>query len=188
MHKNLVSALSTVSTQFGRLVSEVANRAFERQNSLESALPPYPLFPWLAKPRPHEHDSFRAEETLKMNHELEVLSGNNTGIDWNEELQLFREMPRSTLDERIARDTQLYRFHTDFVDTLSRGAQFVTRQRFFLKSVSLVFLPVSNWDDMMTISSENRLEFLSTMTLTSSPEHPTHFLSALSLYFHSVSS
>lgn len=124
IHRTLVQCLSANSTQFSRLVGEVSARVFERSAALDSQAPPFPLFPWVAKPRPHEHDVWRAEDSLKHSHELDILTG-NVGPDWNEELQSFRELPRKSFEERIQRDSQLFRFHTDFVDVVTRGAQYV---------------------------------------------------------------
>jgi protein TIF31 len=129
IYRNLVACLTAASTQFSRLIGDVAARVFERQASIETQMPPFQVYPWLAKPRPHEHDVFRSEEALKYTHETDLLTG-NTGTDWNEDLQTIRDMPRGTVDERVSRDNQLFRFHTDFVDTISRGAQYVFRRPF----------------------------------------------------------
>ncbi|KAJ2897534.1 Intracellular distribution of mitochondria, partial [Coemansia aciculifera] len=42
--------------------------------------------------------------------------------DWNEELQSIRELPRTTLQERVVRDRQLHRWHGEFVEAAVAGA------------------------------------------------------------------
>ena len=47
------------------------------------------------------------------------------GRDWNEEYQSCRELPSSTLQERLLRDRTLYRINTDFVAAATQGAKLV---------------------------------------------------------------
>ena len=45
--------------------------------------------------------------------------------EWNEELQAVRELPCSTLHERLLRDRAFFKVHSDFVAAATRGAMLV---------------------------------------------------------------
>ena len=60
----------------------------------------------------HAHSSARAEEELSQTFGVDVRNG--ALRDWNEELQLAREMPTSTLQERLERARVIHKTMTEF--------------------------------------------------------------------------
>lgn len=67
----------------------------------------------------HEHNPMRSEEEIAQNFGVDFRNG--AARDWNEELQLAREMPRDTIDERIERARLVHKTLCDFGDAAAAG-------------------------------------------------------------------
>lgn len=75
----------------------------------------------------HTWDSMRSTEALSAWSEGDVASL-GAMRDWNDELQLLKEMPSGTLQERFFRDRTLYKFHCDFAAAVKRGAMAIVHE------------------------------------------------------------
>jgi len=117
----LAGCLSHYSTKFKKLFDE-ALQQHHKQTVQEQGSVAFPPNAWLARSlKAHEFDLGRSEQDLMKFTETAVMSVTN-GRDWNEELQLAHEMPRTTPQERIARDRTRYRVHAEYVDAASQAA------------------------------------------------------------------
>ncbi|KAG0208924.1 Intracellular distribution of mitochondria [Mortierella sp. GBA30] len=77
-----------------------------------------PAYPWAIQPAPHTFDPTRPSEAY-LNYGTEAVDSLR---DWNDELQSHRELPRSTLQERVMRDRFLNKINADFAEAAVRGA------------------------------------------------------------------
>jgi protein TIF31 len=117
----LSGCLSLYSAKFKKTFEELLTHTFESR-AQEQGTVPFPPNNWLGRtPKAHEYDFARAEYDLMHITETNVIAAMQ-GRDWNEELQTARSMPRSTPQERIARDRALYRIHAEYVDAAKEGA------------------------------------------------------------------
>ena len=87
-----------------------------------SALPvmnSLPAAPWLAREPKHESDPMRTQTAFLLTGAMsaDTLDGSR---DWNEELQSSRELPRSSLAERLMRDRVLNRLYAEFTLAAAR--------------------------------------------------------------------
>ncbi|KAK9453431.1 clustered mitochondria-domain-containing protein [Dipodascopsis uninucleata] len=80
--------------------------------------------PWLARPAPDPTaDMSRVQEQF-------LLGGSDnldTVRDWNEDLQSTREMPHSTIQERILRERLLNKLYFDFTEAAAKGAVLIAK-------------------------------------------------------------
>ena len=78
-----------------------------------------PAAPWLAREPRHEPDAMRAQTAFLLSGAMsaDTLDGSR---DWNEELQSSRELPRTSLAERLMRDRVLNRLHAEFTLAAAR--------------------------------------------------------------------
>ncbi|KDN52203.1 hypothetical protein K437DRAFT_272738 [Tilletiaria anomala UBC 951] len=77
-------------------------------------------FPWLARKHAHTADAARSQIAYLLTGALSLDTLDGTR-DWNEELQSTRELPRSTLNERVLRDRFLSRVYAEFVAATARA-------------------------------------------------------------------
>ena len=87
-----------------------------------SALPvlnSLPAAPWLAREPKHDADWLRTQTAFLLTGAL-TADTLDAGRDWNEELQSSRELPRTTLVERLMRDRVLNRLHAEFTLAAAR--------------------------------------------------------------------
>jgi len=78
-----------------------------------------PVIPWIGTPNArHLYDTNRAEYAIL---EAEIDFPGNIR-DWNEEFRKCKELPKETVQDRIARDKNLVKVHNDFVQCATRGA------------------------------------------------------------------
>lgn len=72
-----------------------------------------PSHPWLARQHTHYADSLRTQGAFLLTGatSADTLDGSR---DWNDEIQSTRELPRSTLQERLMRDRVLNRVYAEF--------------------------------------------------------------------------
>lgn len=117
---SLIDLLSYISPAFKRNFSINLKRRSMR-HPFERLATPYQMYAWCTPALDHTIDAIRAEDTFsgKLGYEEHI-----PGLtrDWNEELQTTRELPRSTLQERLMRERAVFKVHGDFVDAATRGA------------------------------------------------------------------
>ncbi|KAF2069696.1 hypothetical protein CYY_008982 [Polysphondylium violaceum] len=113
--------LTQVSRQFrrglGQILTNVSQRhAFEMQPSV------IPVNSWVSRPKNNRFDLHKATQSV-----LSILDPDIRcqPRDWNEELQTLRELPKSTVQERIIRDRAFAKVNSDFVEAAIRGAKAV---------------------------------------------------------------
>ncbi|KAH9517025.1 hypothetical protein DERF_007725 [Dermatophagoides farinae] len=109
---SLVELLSNISPAFKRNYSLIQKRRYQR-HPFERLVTPYQVYTWAAPQIDHTVDSIRAEDAF------------SSKLDWNEELQTTRELPRKVLSERIIRERAIFKVHSDFVAAATRGAMAV---------------------------------------------------------------
>ncbi|KAL4399186.1 Intracellular distribution of mitochondria [Malassezia pachydermatis] len=88
-----------------------------------SALPvmnSLPAVPWLARVPKHDTDPMRLQSAFLLTGAL-TADSIDASRDWNEELQSSRELPRSTLAERLLRDRVLNRLQAEFALAAARA-------------------------------------------------------------------
>ncbi|KAL4715894.1 hypothetical protein ACJJTC_013194, partial [Scirpophaga incertulas] len=120
---SLIELLSIVSPAFKRNFALVQKRRMQK-HPFERVATPYQVYQWASPMLEHTVDAIRAEDTFssKLGYE-EHIPGQTR--DWNEELQTTRELPRSTLPERLLRERAIFKVHSDFVAAATRGAMAV---------------------------------------------------------------
>ena len=79
-----------------------------------------PAFPWLARNHTHTADPLRSQAAFLLTGatSADTLEGTR---DWNDELQSARELPRTTLPERLMRDRVLNRIYSEFTQAAARA-------------------------------------------------------------------
>ena len=125
-HKTLRSSslfdlLAAASPQFLQNFARLFNDPVSTRDYF-SALPvmnSLPAAPWLAREPRHEPDAMRAQTAFLLSGAMsaDTLDGSR---DWNEELQSSRELPRTSLAERLMRDRVLNRLHAEFTLAAAR--------------------------------------------------------------------
>lgn len=120
---SLIELLNIISPAFKRNFAMVQKRRMQK-HPFERVATPYQVYQWASPSLEHTVDAIRAEDTFssKLGYE-EHIPGQTR--DWNEELQTTRELPRSTLPERLLRERAIFKVHSDFVAAATRGAMAV---------------------------------------------------------------
>lgn len=72
-----------------------------------------------AKDEKHKYSLWRTEDVLSDTFGVDLRSGAQR--DWNEDLQVARELPRDTIDQRIERARQIYKSLSEFADASVTG-------------------------------------------------------------------
>lgn len=120
----LSACLSLYSPKFKKAFEE-ALQAHQKMIAQDNGPVVYPPVSWISRPaaatKTHEFDLARAEFDLMKFTETAVMS-TTQGRDWNEELQLAREMPRGSVAQRIERDRAVYRIHAEYVEAAKEAA------------------------------------------------------------------
>ncbi|TNN07555.1 Protein clueless isoform 1 [Schistosoma japonicum] len=117
---SLIDLLRQLSPGFKRnfeclLKIRAAKHPFERVPT------PYQVHSWLAPLIEHSSDSVRKEEAFSSRMACEENLPGQTR-DWNEELQVTRELPQGRLTERLLRDRAIFKSNSDFVAAATRAA------------------------------------------------------------------
>lgn len=120
---SLIDLLAQISPAFRRCFAQMQKKRTQR-HPFERVATPYQVYTWTSPALDHTIDAIRAEDTFssKLGYE-EHIPGQTR--DWNEELQTTRELPRSTLPERLLRERAIFKVHSDFVTAATRGAMAV---------------------------------------------------------------
>uniref|UniRef100_A0AAX7TUZ3 Clu domain-containing protein n=1 Tax=Astatotilapia calliptera TaxID=8154 RepID=A0AAX7TUZ3_ASTCA len=114
---SLVELLSQVSPAFRKNFTALQKKRVQ-QHPYERIAAPFQVFTWTAPHEDHTLDCVRAEET----HASYMGQDEHTSRDWNEELQGCRELPGSSLQERLHRERSIFKTNSDFVAAATRGA------------------------------------------------------------------
>uniref|UniRef100_A0A183KW77 Clu domain-containing protein n=1 Tax=Schistosoma curassoni TaxID=6186 RepID=A0A183KW77_9TREM len=117
---SLIDLLRQLSPGFKRnFESLLKNRA--AKHPFERVPTPYQVHSWLAPLVEHSPDSVRKEEAFSSRMACEENLPGQTR-DWNEELQVTRELPQTRLTERLLRDRAIFKSNSDFVAAATRAA------------------------------------------------------------------
>ncbi|XP_072538059.1 clustered mitochondria protein homolog [Salminus brasiliensis] len=111
----LTDLLSQLSPQFKHNFSSLRHRP--TLPTEESMSTPYHTLSWLGGSALHSHKSSHSCR-LGLDQGL-----NPQAPDWNEELQAARDLPQSTLEERLQRDKALLQVNSAFVWAAAQGAE-----------------------------------------------------------------
>lgn len=87
-----------------------------------------PSSPWMVDPSTlslsaHQPDITRSQETYFMS----GIENTETLRDWNEEIQSTKELPKSTVQERVFRERLIAKIFAEFNEAAARGAMMVAR-------------------------------------------------------------
>ncbi|XP_026038349.1 clustered mitochondria protein homolog isoform X3 [Astatotilapia calliptera] len=131
---SLVELLSQVSPAFRKNFTALQKKRVQ-QHPYERIAAPFQVFTWTAPHEDHTLDCVRAEEThasymgqdehtvVDARSRRQPKCGNaGHSRDWNEELQGCRELPGSSLQERLHRERSIFKTNSDFVAAATRGA------------------------------------------------------------------
>ncbi|CAH8559830.1 unnamed protein product [Dicrocoelium dendriticum] len=120
---SLVDLLKQLSPGFKRNFETLLKRRASK-HPFERVPSPYQVYSWLAPSFKHTPDSIRKEEAFSSRMACEENLPGQTR-DWNEELQVTRELPQSRLTERLLRDRAIFKSNSDFVAAATRAAMSV---------------------------------------------------------------
>ncbi|KAJ2080480.1 Intracellular distribution of mitochondria [Coemansia sp. RSA 988] len=124
---SLITLLRQLSPKFGQMFEEL-QKGMSRHEPVE-ILPfvssEQAASPWLVRAAenagPEFYDSARPQDVyLRLGAQAA-----DSLRDWNEELQSIREMPRTNFSERVLRDRQFFKWHSEFAEAAVRGAMAV---------------------------------------------------------------
>eukprot|EP01127_Copromyxa_protea_P005232 TRINITY_DN1513_c2_g1_i1.p1 TRINITY_DN1513_c2_g1~~TRINITY_DN1513_c2_g1_i1.p1 ORF type:complete len:1243 (-),score=410.37 TRINITY_DN1513_c2_g1_i1:1503-5231(-) len=116
----LVDLLRELSPKFKQTFAKVVNQHFD-SHPYELLQVPFPVTSWLKHPESTEYDAAKSEEVLLNSCEVDFFVQGQQR-DWNEDLQICRDLPHSTPMERISRERNMFRVHTEFVEAAVKGA------------------------------------------------------------------
>lgn len=116
---DLLCAVSPLFVQnFARLFNDpVSKRDYFSALPVTNSLP---AVPWLAREPKHDTDMLRSQSAFLITGAI-TADGVDATRDWNEELQSSRELPRSSLAERLMRDRVLSRLQAEFTLAAARA-------------------------------------------------------------------
>ncbi|CAF3833852.1 unnamed protein product [Rotaria magnacalcarata] len=126
IHHSLVDLLNNISPIFKKKF-RVIQRKRCTKHPFERIQIPFQIHPWLSPRFEHIIDHFRAEDRIKPNINKLDHEDHMPGQvrDWNEELQITKELPKKNLPERLIRERAMFKVHTDFISAAVRGSQAV---------------------------------------------------------------
>ncbi|XP_030629328.1 clustered mitochondria protein homolog isoform X2 [Chanos chanos] len=110
----LTDLLSQISPKFKH--NFVALRHRSTLPAIEAMPTPYPTLCWLGPSTLHSHKN-------DYSHKLGLEQLNAQAPDWNEELQAARDLPQTTLEERLQRERTLLQVNSAFVWGLAQAAE-----------------------------------------------------------------
>ncbi|CAF5174333.1 unnamed protein product, partial [Rotaria magnacalcarata] len=120
---SLVDLLNNISPIFKKNFAAIQRKRCTK-HPFERIQIPCQIHPWLSPRFDHTVDYFRAEDANinKLGHEDHIPGQVR---DWNEELQITKELSKKTLPERLIRERAMFKVHSDFVAAAIRGCQAV---------------------------------------------------------------
>lgn len=126
---SLFTLIGNLSPSFATSFSALWNLSNKRDPlanfQLTNAIP---SSPWLVDPvklsfSAHQPDVTRSQETYFMS----GIENTETLRDWNEEIQSTKELPKSTVQERVFRERLIAKIFAEFNEAAARGAMMVAR-------------------------------------------------------------
>nr|XP_026693476.1 clustered mitochondria protein homolog isoform X1 [Ciona intestinalis] len=120
----LIDLLSNISPVFKRNFTALNKKRFGR-HPYERIATPFQVQSWSAPALEHNVDLVRAEDSYSSRLLFEEHIPGQQTRDWNEELSSTRELPKTTLPERLLRERAMFKVHSDFVAAATRGAMMV---------------------------------------------------------------
>lgn len=121
---SLVDLLMDISPGF-RINFPVLNKVRCNRHIFERVGTPFQLHAWTAPQQNHHVNHVHAEDFLSTRTSVEETIPGQSTRDWNEELAATRELPKTTLPERLLRERAMFKAHCDFVAAATRGAVMV---------------------------------------------------------------
>ncbi|UJR33486.1 hypothetical protein I4U23_020931 [Adineta vaga] len=120
---SLVDLLNNISPIFKKTFAMIQRKRCTK-HPFERIQIPSQIHPWLSPRFDHTIDFFRAEDANinKLGHEDHIPGQVR---DWNEELQITKELSKKSLPERLIRERAMFKVHSDFVSAAIRGCQAV---------------------------------------------------------------
>lgn len=114
---NLITLLTKFSPTFAKNFP-VLKQSVMSKDPYEYILAPYPVYPWRVSAQKREYDLARQmDATMNVTDVIETM----TSRDWNEDIQSARELPRSSVQERVIREQAICKSHSDFVEASMKG-------------------------------------------------------------------
>ncbi|KAI8320743.1 hypothetical protein GQ54DRAFT_238561, partial [Martensiomyces pterosporus] len=124
---SLITLLKKLSPRFGQGLAKLQQEAALRDSVevLPFVSAEHAASTWLVRSgenrAPESYDAGRPQEVyLRLGSQI-----SDSLRDWNEELQSIREMPRGNLSERVLRDRQIHKWHSEFAEAAIHGAMAV---------------------------------------------------------------
>uniref|UniRef100_A0A5K3EIG9 Clu domain-containing protein n=2 Tax=Mesocestoides corti TaxID=53468 RepID=A0A5K3EIG9_MESCO len=117
---SLVDLLKQLSPAFKKAFETLLKRRANK-HPFERLPTPYQVYSWLTPQWEHTPDSVRKEESFASRMAWEENLPGQTR-DWNDELQATRELPQSTINDRLMRDRAVFKSNSDFVAAAARAA------------------------------------------------------------------
>ncbi|KAK6191420.1 hypothetical protein SNE40_003114 [Patella caerulea] len=120
---SLIDLMNQISPAFRKNFSVLLKKRSQK-HPFERVPAPYQVYSWMAPLPQHTVDYIRAEDAFSTRLGYEEHIPGQTR-DWNEEIQMTRELSRKNLPDRLIRERAIFKVHSDFVAAASRGAQAV---------------------------------------------------------------
>ncbi|KAN0050474.1 hypothetical protein ACTA71_003598 [Dictyostelium dimigraforme] len=121
INHSLHQLLTQVSRLFRRGLNQILAN-IGRNHPFDMLPGVLPVHNWVASSKSNRYDINKGTDTFVSVQDVE-LRGNPR--DWNEEIQAPKELPKSTVQERIIRDRAISKVNSEFVECAVRGAQVI---------------------------------------------------------------
>ncbi|KAN0032529.1 hypothetical protein ACTFIV_006428 [Dictyostelium citrinum] len=121
LNHSLHQLLTQVSRLFRRGLNQILSN-IGRNHPFDMLPGVLPVHNWVASSKSNRYDINKGTDTFVSVQDVE-LRGNPR--DWNEEIQAPKELPKSTVQERIIRDRAISKVNSEFVECAVRGAQVI---------------------------------------------------------------
>ncbi|XP_039267294.2 clustered mitochondria protein homolog [Styela clava] len=121
---SLIDLLMDISPGF-RINFPILNKVRCNRHIFERVGTPFQIHAWTAPQQNHQVNHVHAEDFLSTRTSVEETIPGQSTRDWNEELAATRELPKTTLPERLLRERAMFKAHCDFVAAATRGAVMV---------------------------------------------------------------
>ncbi|KAM9994200.1 hypothetical protein ACTFIZ_005518 [Dictyostelium cf. discoideum] len=121
INHSLHQLLTQVSRLFRRGLNQILAN-IGRNHPFDMLPGVLPVHNWVASSKTNRYDINKGTDTFVSVQDVE-LRGNPR--DWNEEIQAPKELPKSTVQERIIRDRAISKVNSEFVECAIRGAQVI---------------------------------------------------------------
>ncbi|ESO91745.1 hypothetical protein LOTGIDRAFT_233341 [Lottia gigantea] len=120
---SLIDLMNQISPAFKKNFALLLKKRCQK-HPFERVPAPYQVNSWMAPLPQHSIDYIRAEDAFSTRLGYEEHIPGQTR-DWNEEIQMTRELSCKNLPDRLIRERAIFKVHSDFVAAATRGAQAV---------------------------------------------------------------